>query len=59
MNTDLDTLATTLYCTIDDALNNHPEWRPQRPQIGFAPQLSDAEVLTLAGARPAHCLGVT
>lgn len=48
MNTDLDTLATTLYCTIDDALDTHPEWRPERPEIGIAPQLSDAEVLTLA-----------
>ena len=48
MNADLDTLATALYVTIDDDLANHPEWAPERPVIGIAPKLSDAELLTLA-----------
>lgn len=48
MNADLDTLATALYVTIDDALVDHPEWSPERPPVGIAPKLSDAELLTLA-----------
>ncbi len=48
MNAELDTLATALYVTIDDALVDHPEWVPPRPEIGIAPKLSDAELLTLA-----------
>jgi hypothetical protein len=48
VNADLDTLATALYVTIDDALINHPHWAPERPEIGIAPKLSDAELLTLA-----------
>ncbi|HUG74230.1 MAG TPA: IS982 family transposase [Acidimicrobiia bacterium] len=48
MNPDLDTLATRLYVTIDDALVDHPEWAPERPAVGIAPRLSDAELLTLA-----------
>ena len=48
MNADLDTLATALYVTIDDDLANHPEWAPERPVVGIAPKLSDAELLTLA-----------
>jgi len=48
VNADLDTLATALYVTIDDALINHPEWAPERPKIGITPKLSDAELLTLA-----------
>ena len=48
MNADLDTLATALYVTVDDALVDHPEWAPERPTVGFAPRLSDAELLTLA-----------
>ena len=48
MNADLDTLATALYVTIDDDLKNHPEWAPERPTVGIAPRLSDAELLTLA-----------
>lgn len=48
MNAELDTLATALYVTIDNALINHPEWAPERPEIGIAPELSDAELLTLA-----------
>ena len=48
MNPDLDALATRLYVTIDDLLIDHPEWAPERPEIGIAPQLSDAELITLA-----------
>lgn len=48
MNPDLDTLATRLYVTIDDALIDHPEWAPERPAVGIAPKLSDAELVTLA-----------
>ena len=48
MNPDLDTLATRLYVTIDDLLIEHPEWAPQRPKVGIAPRLSDAELITLA-----------
>jgi hypothetical protein len=48
VNTDLDALVTALYVTIDDLLATHPEWRPERPAVGIAPQFSDAEVLTLA-----------
>ncbi len=48
MNPELDTLATRLYVTIDDALLDHPEWAPERPAVGIAPKLSDAELLTLA-----------
>ena len=48
MNADLDALATRLYVTIDDLLNDHPEWQPERPAIGITPQLADAELVTLA-----------
>jgi hypothetical protein len=48
MNPDLDTLATRLYVTVDDALIDHPEWAPERPAVGIAPKLSDAELVTLA-----------
>jgi hypothetical protein len=48
MNTDLDALVTALYVTIDDLLIDHPDWAPERPEIGIVPQLSDAELLTLA-----------
>ena len=48
MDADLDALATRLYVTIDDLLNNHPGWRPERPTIGIAPRLSDSELITLA-----------
>ena len=48
MGPDLDTLATTLYVTVDDLLIQHPEWAPQRPAVGIAPRLSDAELVTLA-----------
>ena len=48
MNPDLDTLATRLYVTIDDLLLEHPQWGPERPEIGIAPKLADAELITLA-----------
>jgi Transposase DDE domain len=48
MNPDLDAFVTALYVTIDDLLNDHPEWCPQRPHIGIQPQLTDAELITLA-----------
>ena len=48
MNPDLDTLATRLYVTIDDLLRDRPDWAPERPAIGIAPKLSDAELITLA-----------
>jgi len=48
MNADLDALATALYVTTDDLLKNHPDWQPERPAVGIAPQLSDAELVTLA-----------
>ena len=44
MNPDLDTLATRLYVTVDDLLVEHPEWVPERPAVGIAPRLSDAEL---------------
>ena len=47
MNPDLDTLATRLYVTIDDLLIEHPEWAPERPTVGIAPKLTDAELVTL------------
>lgn len=48
MDTDLDTLATALYVTIDDLLTAHPERVPARPRGGFEVQASDAELMTLA-----------
>jgi hypothetical protein len=48
VDADLDTLATALYVTIDDALQAAPELRPWRPTVGIAPKLTDAELLTLA-----------
>ena len=48
MNPDLDTLVTALYVTVDDLLVAHPQWAPPRPAVGFAPELSDAELVSLA-----------
>ncbi|MDR2453073.1 MAG: hypothetical protein LBD51_00610 [Bifidobacteriaceae bacterium] len=48
MDTDLDTLATTLHVTIDDLLKDHPEWAPPRPAEGFAPKTTDSELITVA-----------
>ncbi|MDR1443030.1 MAG: IS982 family transposase [Bifidobacteriaceae bacterium] len=48
MDTDLDSLATTLYVTIDDLLIAHPEQLPPRPRVGIAPKTTDSEIITLA-----------
>jgi hypothetical protein len=48
VDADLDTLATALYVRIDDLLKAHPERVPWRPRVGIAPQLSDAEIVTLS-----------
>lgn len=48
MDADLDTLATALYVRVDDLLKCHPERAPWRPVVGIAPQISDAELITLA-----------
>lgn len=48
MDADLDTLATALYVTADDLLKAYPGRAPARPPVGFAPRITDAELLTLA-----------
>lgn len=48
MTNDLDTLATALCVTIDDLLTESPQLPPWRPEVGIKPQLSDAELVTLA-----------
>ncbi len=48
MDADLDTLATALYVTTDDLLTAHPDRVPPRPKVGIKPQISDAELITLA-----------
>jgi Transposase DDE domain len=44
----LDTLATALYAVTDDMLKESPQVAPWRPAAGLSPQLSDAELVTLA-----------
>ncbi|MFJ1550549.1 IS982 family transposase [Streptomyces sp. NPDC088246] len=48
MTNNLDTLATALYATTDDLLKARPDLAPERPAVGIAPQLTDAELVTLA-----------
>ena len=48
MDADLDTLATALYVKTDDLLKESPHLAPWRPEVGIAPRLSDAELVTLA-----------
>jgi hypothetical protein len=48
VTTDLNTFATALYVKIDDWLKDSPWLAPRRPAVGFAPKLSDAELVTLA-----------
>jgi hypothetical protein len=48
VTTDIDTLATALYATTDDLLKESPHLAPERPAVGISPQLSDAELVTLA-----------
>jgi hypothetical protein len=45
---DVDTLATALYVRTDDLLKQYPDLAPWRPAIGLQPQLTDAELVTLA-----------
>jgi hypothetical protein len=48
VDADLDTLATALYVRTDDLLKACPQWVPRRPPVGISPQISDAELVTLA-----------
>jgi hypothetical protein len=48
VTTNLDTLATALYAVTDDMLKASPQLAPRRPAVGMSPQLSDAELVTLA-----------
>lgn len=48
MDADLDTLAIALYVRTDDWLKLEPERAPWRPEVGIAPRISDAELLTVA-----------
>ena len=48
VTTDLDTLATALYCEIDDLLKESPRLAPWRPKVGITPKLSGAELVTMA-----------
>jgi hypothetical protein len=48
VDADLDTLVTALYVRTDDLLRSTPQRAPWRPAIGFSPQISDAELVTLA-----------
>ena len=48
MDADLDTLATALYVRVDDLLKAQPGRAPWRPEVGIAPRISDAELVTLA-----------
>lgn len=57
MDTDLDTLATALYVRVDDELKMRPELRIERPAVGIAPELTDAELITLAVVQA--LLGIT
>ena len=48
MKTELDTLATALHVKTDDLLKASPHLARWRPAVGIAPQLTDAELVTLA-----------
>ena len=48
MDADLDTLAIALYVRVDDALKDDPSLAPWRPEVGIAPKLTDAELVTVA-----------
>jgi Transposase DDE domain len=48
VTTDLDTLATALYVRTDDLMKESPHRAPWRPAAGIGPQISDAELVTLA-----------
>jgi hypothetical protein len=49
---DMGSLATALYVTTDDLLKKSPHLAPWRPAMGIAPQLTDAELTTLAMMQP-------
>jgi DDE family transposase len=44
----MNTLATALYVRVDDLLKSSPHLAPWRPRVGREPQLTDAELVTLA-----------
>jgi hypothetical protein len=44
----LTPLATALFVRTDDLIKGLPQLAPWRPRVGIAPQLSDAELVTLA-----------
>ncbi len=48
VHVDLDTLATALYVRIDDELKASPQINRQRPKVGIAPKITDAELLTVS-----------
>lgn len=48
MTNNPDTLATALYVKTDDVLRTSPHLAPCRPDVGTAPRLSDAELVTLS-----------
>jgi hypothetical protein len=48
VKTELDSLATALYVKTDDLLKDSPQLACPRPAAGITPQLSDAELVTLA-----------
>ncbi len=48
MTNNLDALATALYVRTDDLLKQSPRRAPCRPAAGICPQISDAELVTLA-----------
>ena len=48
MDADLDTLATALYVTADDLFATTPSVPRFDPRVGWQPQISDAELLTVA-----------
>ncbi|GHD38002.1 hypothetical protein GCM10007147_46100 [Nocardiopsis kunsanensis] len=48
MTQDLNSLAQALYDTTDQLLRHCPDLAPWRPEVGFRPRLSDADLITLA-----------
>jgi hypothetical protein len=44
----MDSLATALYVTTDDLLQERPQLAPWRPRVGITPKLADAELVMLA-----------
>jgi hypothetical protein len=48
VHADLETLAIALYVKVDDDLKTRPDLVTPRPPVGFAPKLSDAELVTMA-----------